>query len=68
MVAISIAGVFFYYLTKLFFADILATWTGFILISFIIGLLLGLFAWMFFLRKEFSEYVPVRFKKYFLFS
>ena len=68
LISISGLGGFFYFLANYIFGIIPITWASFILISFTIALLLICFVWIVFLRKEFSEYVPVRLRKYLLFN
>ena len=68
LLSISGLGALFYFLTNYIFGIIPITWSSFILISFTIALLLICFVWIVFLRKEFSEYIPVRLRKYLLFN
>ncbi len=68
ILAISGLGAIFYFFTNYIFDIIPITWLSFSVISFITALLLMCFVWIVFLRKEFSEYIPVRLRKYLLFN
>jgi O-antigen/teichoic acid export membrane protein len=66
LLAISILGIGLHFLSNYLFELISTTWVSFILISFANALLLCAFVWIVFLRKEFSVYIPQKFKKYLL--
>jgi O-antigen/teichoic acid export membrane protein len=63
---ISVLGIGLHLLSNYLFELISTTWVSFILISFANALLLCAFVWIVFLRKEFSAYIPQKFKKYLL--
>ncbi len=65
---ISALGGILYMVATYLFKSIDLNWLNFSIIAFLVGLLLAAFTWIFFLRKEFSHYVPVQFKKYLLVS
>lgn len=68
LLSISAVGLLIYFLASYFFGLVPITWLSFILVSMVASLLLGSFVWIFFLRKQLIEYVPAKFKRYFIFK
>jgi O-antigen/teichoic acid export membrane protein len=66
ILSISTFGFIIYFFTRNLFTNIELNWISFVIVSLTIAVLFIIFAWVFFLKKEFSDYIPLRFKKYLL--
>jgi O-antigen/teichoic acid export membrane protein len=66
ILSISSFGFIIYFFTRDLFRTIQLNWLSFSIVAIIIAVLFVLFIWILFLRKEFSQYIPMRFKKYLL--
>lgn len=64
--AISAFGLTLYWITTKLFEGVNLNWFNFVAISFVLGTLFLSFVWLTLLKKEFSDYIPVRFRKYLL--
>lgn len=64
LLTISSLGMVLYWLSKNIFEIFDLTWVNFIVVTFFLGIMFAAFVWIAFLRKEFSNYIPIRFKKY----
>lgn len=64
--SISSFGIVLYWMVINVFRNITLNWFNFIVLCLILVGLFSAFAWLFLLKKEFSNYIPHRFKKYLL--
>jgi O-antigen/teichoic acid export membrane protein len=64
IIIISCFGAILYWGSNQVLQTMEVNWLSFIGLGLVLGVLFGLFIWTVLLKKEFIEYVPVRFKKY----
>lgn len=65
---ISAIGLCIYFLTNYLFAFVAVTWVSFVAVSIIIALILAFFTWILFLQKALLDYIPLRLRRYLVFS
>lgn len=61
---ISSFGFLIYWLSDMMFESVTLNWLNFLAIALLLSFFFALFVWVIFLKKEFSIYLPNRFKKY----
>jgi O-antigen/teichoic acid export membrane protein len=65
---ISCFSIMVYFFVNQLLKTIELNWMNFIAVAGVTGTLTFAFVWIFFLRKELSDFIPVRFKKYLFIS
>ncbi|GEO04027.1 hypothetical protein AAE02nite_16910 [Adhaeribacter aerolatus] len=63
-ILISLLGVCAYYLTNMLVQGVDINWFTFSLIGFCLTVVFGIFIWLVFLRYEFLDYIPVKFRRF----
>jgi O-antigen/teichoic acid export membrane protein len=68
LISVSVVGLLLFFSSKLLFASLEITWLTFTSFAIVESTIFAAFIWIIFLRKEFSYYIPFKYKRFLLLS